>query len=70
MDSARSEAHEEWAKKRRHGRRYISNIKDSFMNKVDSAQKGDFGPLFVALAAVGSSLTLLVIIVIYSKSGK
>ena len=27
MDSARLEAHEEWAKKQRHGRPYINNIK-------------------------------------------
>eukprot|EP00984_Skeletonema_dohrnii_P008550 scaffold3158_cov107-Skeletonema_dohrnii-CCMP3373.AAC.2 len=48
MDSARLEAHEEWAKTQRHGRPYISNIKGSLKKKVDDAQKGDFGPLFIA----------------------
>mmetsp|Transcript_10938 Transcript_10938/g.21734 ORF Transcript_10938/g.21734 Transcript_10938/m.21734 type:complete len:91 (+) Transcript_10938:186-458(+) len=63
MDSARLEAHEEWAKTQRHGRPYINNIKGSLKKKVDDAQRGDFGPLFIAVGVTGLFLTLIVIIV-------
>ena len=73
VDSARLLAHKEWEKKQKHHSRiskHTSKIKDSFMKKVDSAQNGNFGPLFIVIGVLGAVLTLMVIIVIYSKSGK
>jgi hypothetical protein len=63
------EAQEEWAKTQRYGRPYIRTIKDcissinvSLKKTVDDAQRGDFGPLFIALGIMGTLLTLIFIV--------
>ncbi len=75
IESARLAAQEEWAKTQRYGRPYIRTVKDCINNInvscrkiVDDAQRGDFGPLFIALGIMGTLLTLIVIIVI-SRGG-
>eukprot|EP00985_Skeletonema_marinoi_P023175 scaffold15228_cov123-Skeletonema_marinoi.AAC.5 len=37
------------------GRPYINNIKGSLKKKVDDAQRGDFGPLFIAVGVTAEA---------------
>jgi hypothetical protein len=77
ISNVRREAHEEWssnAKNKRHNRRYFAYsfacIWDEIKKKVDDAQNGDFGPLFVAVGLVGVFVTLVIIIIVGGRDTK
>jgi hypothetical protein len=77
ISNVRREAHEEWssnAKNKRHVRRYFAYsfacIWDEIKKKVDDAQNGDFGPLFVAVGLVGAFVTLVIIIIVGGRDAK
>lgn len=77
ISNVRREAHEEWssnAKNKRHVRRYFAFsfacVCDEIKRKVDDAQNGDFGPLFVAVGLVGVFVTLVIIIIVGGRDAK
>lgn len=78
ISNVRQEAHEEWtsnAKNKRHVRRYyfaysFACVWDEIKKKVDGAQNGDFGPLFVAVGLVGAFVTLVIITMIIIVGGR
>ena len=43
-------------------------IWDEIKKKVDDAQNGDFGPLFVAVGLVGAFATLVIIIIVGGRN--